>query len=165
MLLWGECGGISFCSHLKPHQDKRKSWESNGWFHLFMRHCELWDTNRDWVIALWALPGLDGMNFLTTAKERMFLEKEDDFQYVLSKPCFYHNLLSSLENRRTSWHVQTSVFQVAPSQLGGEQNFVWNIFCCQDFVERHGNICAAEAAMTLGFIFHLPCFPVALQQN
>lgn len=129
------------------------------------RHCELWDTNRDWVIALWAPTGLDGMDLLTTAKERMFLEKENDFQYVLSKPCFSHNLLSSLENRKTSWHMQTSIFQVALSQLGGEHNFVWDIFCCQDFMEGYGNTCAAEAAMTLEFIFHLPCFLVALLQN
>lgn len=61
--------------------------------------------------------------------------------------------------------MQTSIFQVALSQLGGEHNFVWDIFCCQDFLEGHGNICAAEAAMTLGFIFHLPCFPVPLLQN
>lgn len=86
------------------------------------------------------------------------------FQYVLSRPCFSHNLLS-LENRKTSWHVQTSIFQVALSQLGVEHNFIWDIFCCQDFMEGHGNICAAEAAMTLGFIFHLPCFPVALLKN
>lgn len=38
-------------------------------------------------------------------------------------------------------------------------------FCYQDFTEGHGNTCAAEAAMTLGFIFHLPCFSVALLQN
>lgn len=49
-------------------------------------------TLKETVIALWALAGLDGLDLLTTAKERMFLE-ENDFQYVLSKLCFSHNLL------------------------------------------------------------------------
>lgn len=61
--------------------------------------------------------------------------------------------------------MQTFIFQVALRQLGGELNFVWDIFWCQDFKEGHGNNCAGEAAMTLGFIFHLPCFSVALLQN
>lgn len=52
----------------------------------------------------------------------MFLEKESDFQCLLSKPCSSHNLLSLLENRKTSWHVQISIFHVTLSQLGGTHN-------------------------------------------
>lgn len=65
------------------------------------------------------LTGVSEMDLQTTAKERMFLEKEDDFQYVLSKPYFSHNLLSSLENSKTSWHVLIPIFHVTFSQLGG----------------------------------------------
>lgn len=73
------------------------------------------------VIAVCILTGLNEMDLLTTAEERMSLE-ENDFQYLSSKPCFSHSLLSSLENRKTSWHVQIPLFHVTLSQLGGAHN-------------------------------------------
>lgn len=51
---WEDVGDIFFSSYSKPNQEKRESWDSSEWFH----HCkdtDYWDTNRDWVIAVYTL--------------------------------------------------------------------------------------------------------------
>jgi len=58
------------------------------------------------------------MALLTVAKERMFLQEENDFHYQLSKPCFSHKLLSSLQNRKIDVCISCD------SQSAGARNLI-----------------------------------------
>lgn len=107
------------------------------------------------------------MDLLTTAKERMFLVKGNNFQCMLSKPCFSHNLLCLLKNRKNILACADTHISCDSSQLGGVHNLTSFTlsFWYQNFMRRHENTCSPDAAMTLGLIFHLLCFSVALLHN
>lgn len=61
--------------------------------------------------------------------------------------------------------VQISIFHVTLSQLGGTLSLTWFMISfavttiCRDVKTL------AETTMTLGFIFHLSCFSIAVLQN
>lgn len=52
----------------------------------------------------------------------MFVAKGNNFQYLLSKPCFSHNLLSLLKNRKSILACADTHVSCDSSQLGGVHN-------------------------------------------